>query len=164
MYCNQCGKALTEGSLYCSYCGVKQPEIKLEKVASLDKPLLKHSHSEERSMKEVVSIQLPRKEREAMSFGILVSIIFIILYIIYASKGYGSIDSVLALVLSILTSLARLISIAWIIGIARRLKRSQFGWAMFALFSPALAMIIIGNLTYSRATIRKLKQGQKQPN
>lgn len=88
-----------------------------------------------------------RKEKEAMNFGIIMIIIWSILLLTIGpinNNNYGLNEQQILLIVSVIF---RLISVSWISGISKRLKRSSLGWSLFAFFFPSFALIIIGNLS-----------------
>jgi len=88
-----------------------------------------------------------RKEKEAMYFGIIITIIWLIM--IFTIGPYRNLRYSFAehQILSGFALIIRLISVIWIIGISSRLNRSRLGWGIFAFISPNISLIIIGNLT-----------------
>jgi RNA polymerase subunit RPABC4/transcription elongation factor Spt4 len=167
MYCKNCGQPIETGSNFCPTCGTRQA-VKPE----LDTDIITHQNDSNSNKSSNVSfplkrtdlvnnknIRLPRREREAMSFGIFIYIICFIISILI-STGTIVLDQSSYGTLVVLGLLLRIMVTFWINSISKRLKRNQLSWCIFAFFIPLLALIIIGNLTYNKTTIRQLKENQ----
>ena len=171
MFCWKCGTSVNKGDTFCYNCGSKLRQ-NVDKLETTDKPkkpiqqvpIEKMNQAkinlEDSGIGDIV-IKLPRKEREAMYFGILAQIVwFVILILIQTEAIY--VDSTTYVILSIWTVALRIIAVRWVRGIVRRKERNLVNWSVFAICSPTLALIIIGNLTYNRRTIYKLKREANQ--
>lgn len=162
MYCKECGKVLDQDSKYCSYCGTKQF---LNRSTGDQSDLYPTEDSDTKNINVTLSLGRPkfvaekkygdtpgkivkdekydltyRKETDARDVGILLGIV---LGIGTALAGF---DGDWYLSLSILYILFSIISIIWVVRIAKRQNRNKVGWGFLAFFSPCLALIIIGSL------------------
>lgn len=169
MFCRNCGSMIGRTDNFCYKCGVSQRDVvdnneskksspKVSEVLSaiINKPNLVPKESQKVGVTLSEGIRLPRKEREAMSFGILLQLIwFIVLILIQTDAIYLS--KSLYTILLLWTILIRIIAVRWVRGIARRIKRNITNWSLFAFLAPTVALIIIGNLSYNKRTIHKFK-------
>ena len=169
MYCIECGTRMQNSAKFCPQCGTKQivedhfeatdletkkiekKNIELhlsieEKARLYEKDLIQNlGQSEILGTSTNHNLDLARKEKEAMYFGLIVTGVW--LFIVLSIKGDLIDLNSSRRGLMIASGIVRLISVLWIMGIATRLDRNKLSWSLLALFFPGLALIIIGNLT-----------------
>lgn len=165
MYCKFCGSSVDEDSKYCSNCGKKlilNKELEIEKCSSReDKDLQCLIDFEKKSIEDKTenvdfdsSYIIPnpneirdsyQKEFDATLFGFIILITNFILLIFKpfrfeTEEGYNEYlhyASVLAIVI-------RLIAIFWVSNIAKKQRRNELVWGIFAFLVPSIALISIG--------------------
>lgn len=170
IYCKYCGKQIDGDSNFCSFCGKKQsPTTASSSKIEDENPTYKFSSSDEYLVKDEkiiteksvssedqMNIRIPRKEKEAANFGILLGIIWLIILLLYSNGVFGDSSGTYGSLI-IFSMLIRILVTLWINGIAKRKKRNPLLWSLFGFFIPILALIIIGNLTYSKKTIIRMQ-------
>jgi hypothetical protein len=160
MFCNKCGKSVSEGSLFCMYCGNPLTETVPDREEIPGAPV-STSHYETASASTAVPASIPattgynppietrweyqkydepyEKETEIAFVGFILLFISIVVRVISAASfGFGA---VLSLLLAIS---ARVIGAIWIAKVARNQNRDVTGWVIFAILLPIPAMIIMG--------------------
>jgi len=168
MFCFKCGFKLPANAKFCPNCGIEQSnQISTpvdEAFTVQDSNRRKWSSSGTISKVSTVRGQAvdegkpslretARKEKEAMYFGLIALAVWGILLILVDLEIINNESS--RANLSVVALITRLIAVIWIIGIAGRLERSKTAWAIFAALAPAIALIIIGNLTTPRSVHRQ---------
>jgi len=170
IYCKYCGKQIDGDSKFCSFCGKKQSSTtassskneednspnKFSSSNGISVKEAKYIQDEAKLQETEINLKIPRKEKEAMSFGILLGVIWLIIWFLY-TNGIFEDSSGTYRFLIIFSMLVRILVTLWINGIAKRKKRNPLLWSLFGFFIPVLALIIIGNLTYSKKTINSIK-------
>lgn len=91
-----------------------------------------------------------RKETEAMYFGISL-LVFGGIQFFYFDPLFSDISRYEYSVFTLVSALIRLIALIWIVKIAKRLNRNELLWGLFAVFTPAIALVVIGNMSYSKS-------------
>lgn len=169
MYCIECGTKIQSSAKFCPQCGTKQiienhfkgtdsetekiekestkPPISIERNTGLNKEVRAQKLEQFEILDNSTNVTLgtARKEKEAMYFGLIVIGVWLIIVLAINGELINLNES--AKNLTIVSGVIRLISVLWIRGIAHRLDRDKLFWSIFAFFFPAIALIIIGNLT-----------------
>ena len=163
MFCKSCGNKIDNDSHFCSYCGTKQSEtnkptlVMNETLVNEDSKTVNVNFSygpqtNSKSNQETNKIYTePKydptylKETEATSIGvvILVSSLFLIIFQPFKFNEINSYNQFRA-ISSIGSLILRIFITVWVLNIAKRQNRETFGWGLFALFLPSIALIIIG--------------------
>jgi len=162
MFCKECGKEIDNDSKFCSFCGTKQSNIlsneKIKEKVKEPEPAsrtvnvnLAFSSAKSKIEKPVVEqIKIEKydltyeREYGATVAGVILSILLLVFYF---TEGFGIHHLQTYIFLSIFVNLVlRIAIIIWVINISKRQNRNSTGWGLFALFTPSLAIIIIGLL------------------
>jgi hypothetical protein len=167
MFCKECGKEIDNDSKFCSYCGTRQfPKQVSEDQSSLvskqehntqninvslsfKKPSYKKNF-EEIKKEEIKNTSYKvdkydftyKREINATITGII--ILFVLSIILLISRL--SEDPFFFALYYVFLTIWWIISIIWVVKIAKRQNRNTTGWGFFAFFLPFFGIIIIGLL------------------
>ena len=157
MFCKACGKQIDDDSVFCSYCGARQsisnkPAMAAESNSStpqLNTVNVNLSRSRSQSKKVTEDNNKVekyddtyQKETAATVVGVGILIVSLAFYIDGERR-----DLEFTVLLAIASLIGRIIITVWCVNIAGRQNRETVGWGFFAFVFPAIALIIIGQLS-----------------
>lgn len=155
MYCKSCGKQIDIDSIFCSFCGAKQSTELKPKFQDYNNNHIitevNHTVINDEANRNLVNHvkydPTYKKENDALTFGIVLLIISLIIAVVGPIKFEDSESYSQFRTFATLASLIIRISIAvWVVNIAKRQNRETFGWGLFAFFLPSIALIIISTM------------------
>jgi hypothetical protein len=155
MYCKSCGKQIDIDSVFCSFCGTKQStELKPKvqdngnnELSTEQNRTIINNDANRNLVNHIKYDPTYKKENEALTFGIVLLVISLIIAVIGPiefedSESYSQFRTFASLASLIL----RIIITVWVVNIAKRQNRETTGWGLLAFFLPSIALIIISTM------------------
>ena len=163
MFCKSCGNKIDDDSQFCSYCGTRQSEInkpafvtndgfvqEATKTVNVNLSFGRQTKTKANQESNEALIEPDYdpsyvKETEATVIG-LILLVSSLLLLIFQPFKFDNIDSYnqFRAGSSIFALVIRIFITVWVVNIAKSQNRETFGWGIFALFLPSIALIIIG--------------------
>ncbi|NMC59328.1 MAG: zinc-ribbon domain-containing protein [Candidatus Methanofastidiosa archaeon] len=148
MFCKECGKEIDNDSKFCSFCGAKQAFFQgyERNLNSNTKPdTATHEEVNPRKQEEFEPEKYDRNYKRDIPASIMGLLVLLVASTILAIQRIAQ-DENLGIILAVILVIWWVISLFWVIDIARKQNRSTIGWGIFAFCFPFAAIIIIGFL------------------
>ena len=174
MFCKECGAKIDNDSKFCMYCGAKlflttASERQTSSVTNTEKSMgnfnasdSKNQSNNKTSKEKIIEDKYDRSYKGDAVASWTGFIVLLVNSTFYALSKI-SYDETLSVVSAVILVIWWVISIFWIVEIAKRQNRSSLRWGIFAFCFPYAAIIIIGLLKKLKNPINKsYSSGPKQ--